>query len=90
MYPRKSNLLGIFAFSLNLGFQIQLGEATKWSHSPPENHRLHPHPDSQKPRGLRSQQERLQQQWALPREEEDVKPEIGDPTTMQVQSISNT
>jgi hypothetical protein len=53
MYPRKSNLLGVSAFSLNLGFQIQLGEATKWSHSPPENLRLHPHPDSQKPRGFR-------------------------------------
>jgi hypothetical protein len=42
MYPRKSNLPGISAFYLNPGLQILLGEATKWSHSPPENLRLHP------------------------------------------------
>jgi hypothetical protein len=81
MIPRKSNLLGVSSSCLHLGFQTQLWEVIEWSHSPLENLRLHPLPDSEKPRGLWSQQEQLQQQWALLWEGEDVKTGFDDPIT---------
>jgi hypothetical protein len=52
MYPKKSNPLAVFSFSLRLGLQNQQGEVTELSQFPLKNFLPHPRLDFRRSRGF--------------------------------------